>query len=369
MEQKERTEPQNTDNFPNGNGTAGVTQVGQVIRNIASATQRFPAQPPPQTRTITVSGELRERIVNLVAALGDPAHELHQQAVQELVGIGDVAVPALNEALNPRRSWLTAYRAAEALSQIGDGRATGALIEALRHPNSNVRWSAVRALSALGDARALVDLYRVARHDQGRTSWGEPVAGAAQSALDQMRNKNVLLRGADLVKTAVACVLMLVGLVVAWSVITTLQEELTMVGLGPPPEGVVGQVLPTPAPTAEATVAPAVAGAEDEAEESTESADDETTEPIVGSVLTTANVRAAPDSETGERIGTVSVGDDVIFLATSSDNEWFLISLGDRRSESSQINSTDGTGWVIGTLLTEPDGDLEVQEVTITADE
>ena len=60
-----------------------------------------------------------------------------------------IVVPALNEALNPHRPWLSAYRAAEALGQIGDGRAAGPLLDALRHPNSNVRWSAVRASTCM----------------------------------------------------------------------------------------------------------------------------------------------------------------------------------------------------------------------------
>src|SRR4051794_25405867 len=81
----------------------------------------------------------QDRTRELILALGDPNHPEHGQAVGELVAIGPSAVGALGAALSPDRPWLTSYRAAEALAQIGDGRASGALIGALRHPNSNVR--------------------------------------------------------------------------------------------------------------------------------------------------------------------------------------------------------------------------------------
>ncbi|HEX9370939.1 MAG TPA: HEAT repeat domain-containing protein, partial [Roseiflexaceae bacterium] len=229
---------------------AGPTQVGPVVQGLAKATRQLPATttaPAATRRTEARAAQqiARERIATLIAALGDPSNPLHQGAIDDLVAIGEVAVPALNEALSPARPWLTSYRAAEALGQIGDGRAAGPLLEALRHPNSNVRWSAVRALAVVGDARALLELRRVAREDRGKTSWGESVAGAAQSALNQMQSQNMLLRGADLIKTAVACVLMLVALIVAWKVIGDLRAELGKVGLEP-----VAASVFAPAPTA-----------------------------------------------------------------------------------------------------------------------
>src|SRR5262249_32248739 len=192
---------------------------------------------------------MRERVSALLAALGDPSHPLHQRAVDDLVTIGPAAVPQLCDALSPQRPWLTAYRAAEALGRIGDGRAAGPLLDAPRHSNSNVRWSAVRALDSVGDARALLELRRVARNDQGKTSWGESVGGAAQSVLDQMQSRNVLLRGADLIKTAVACVFMLVALILAWTFVTALRDELRQIGRidGQPAEltPIVRTALPT----------------------------------------------------------------------------------------------------------------------------
>src|SRR5262245_29249149 len=238
----------------NGDGVAQKsprteeTQVGQVLQSLSKATRHHTTPAPaPNKRAVAqaASTALRERIGNLIAALGDPSHPLHHQAVDDLVAIGAPAVPALNDALNPNRPWLTAYRAAEALGQIGDGRAAGPLLDALRHPNSNVRWSAVRALAVVGDARALLELRRVAREDRGKTSWGEPVAGAARSALNHMQSQNMLLRGADLIKTAIACVLMLVALIVAWKVIGDLRTQLKQVGF----EAVDPSVLAAPAPT------------------------------------------------------------------------------------------------------------------------
>ena len=337
--------------YENGHGDA--TEVGQVVRAGPPATRQLSAQAQQRRANIT-NAAVRERVVALIAALGDPDHPLHQQAVQELVAVGDGAVPLLNEALSPRRPWLTAYRATEALGQIGDGRATGPLIEALRHPNSNVRWGAVRALAAIGDARALLDLRRVARDDRSKTSWGESVSGAAQSALDQMRNQNVLLRGAELIKTAIACVLMLVSLILAWSVFTTLRTELNQLG-----REQVAQLsaAATPASTPEPTAEPTSAAAAEPT-----AAPTATLAPLVrGTVRSTANVRTLPSVDRGDNIGTITGGDEVVFLATTADRTWYRIRLGERRADSSQINSTDGTGWVNAGLLSPPSGQVPVE--------
>jgi len=338
--------------YENGHGDA--TEVGQVVRAGPPATRQLSAQAQQRRANIT-NAAIRERVVALIAALGDPDHPLHQQAVQELVAVGDGAVPLLNEALSPRRPWLTAYRATEALGQIGDGRATGPLIEALRHPNSNVRWGAVRALAAIGDARALLDLRRVARDDRSKTSWGESVSGAAQSALDQMRSQNVLLRGAELIKTAIACVLMLVSLILAWSVFTTLRLELNR--LGREPVAQLSAAAATPGATAEPTVEPTAAPAGEPT-----AAPTVTPAALVrGTVRSTANVRTQPSVDKGDKIGTITGGDEVIFLATTPDRSWYRIRLGDRRADSSQISSTDGTGWVNAGLLSPPSGQVPVQ--------
>jgi hypothetical protein len=349
---------------------ADDTQLGQVAHGAPNVTRQLARTPalPAQTRRAEVRAAqqvARERIATLVAALGDPTHALHQSACDDLVAIGEAAVPALNEALSPNRPWLTAYRAAEALGQIGDGRAAGPLLEALHHPNSNVRWSAVRALAVVGDARALIELRRVARDDRGKTSWGESVAGAARSALGQMQSQNMLLRGADLIKTAVACVLMLVALIVAWKVIGDLRTQLRQVGF----ETVDPRVLAVPAPTIAASALDLGQPSAQAQPEPTAAPTPAATADITGTVRATANVRALPQVGRGEVIGRISEGDEVIFLAVSPDGQWYRIRLGDRHFATSRITSPNGDGWVNRSLLSQPDAAVPVEDVALPTPE
>jgi hypothetical protein len=338
------------------------TQLGPVAPNM-KATRQLPmtaAVPAPDRRAETraIQAAARERINTLVTALGDPNNQLHLGAVDDLVAIGPAAVPMLNEALNPNHPWLTAYRAAEALGQIGDGRAAGPLLDALRHPNSNVRWSAVRALAVVGDARALLELRRVARDDRGKTSWGEPVAGAAQSALNQMQSQNMLLRGADLIKTAVACVLMLVALIIAWKVVGDLRTELKQIGFGPVDASVVAPAA-TVAPQSTAAASQLEAPAQPEA---TAVPAVEATSEITGTVRATGNVRAQPQVGRNNVIGGVTEGDEVLFLTTTPDGQWFRIRLGERHAPGSRINGDTDDGWVNRSLLSPPSGNVPTEE-------
>ena len=343
------------------------TQVGQVLQGLAKVTRQLPAVPVTASRRTdarAVQQATRERIASLIVALGDPSNPLHQHAVDDLVAIGEAAVPALNEALNPNRPWLTSYRAAEALGQIGDGRAAGPLLEALRHPNSNVRWSAVRALSVVGDARALLDLRRVARDDRGKTSWGESVAGAAQSALNQMQSQNILLRGADLIKTAIACVLMLVALIIAWEIVGNLRTELRQVGHEPVDPGVIAPLAPAPAQTADPLRQPPQAQPEPTAP-ATALPTLQAVAEITGTARVTGNVRAFPIQNQNNRIGGITEGDEVIFLSRTPDGQWYRVRLGQRHANGSKINDPDGneTGWVRSSLLSEPPADIPVEQI------
>ncbi|MEI7771546.1 MAG: HEAT repeat domain-containing protein, partial [Chloroflexales bacterium] len=238
---------------PQEGASSGTTQVGQVIGGLERLTRRLPSGRPRRPRPYRSirSAPPREQIAGLVAALGDTSHPLHSAAVDELVEIGVPAVPLICDVIGPQQPWLTAYRAADAAGRIGDGRAAGPLISALSHPNSNVRWSAVRALTTVGDVRALFELRRVAQNDQGRTSWGEPVAGAAQSALDQLNQRSVWGQSVELIKTAVSSVLMILALTLAFSVVSTARGEFERFGLYIPGQTQLPQlVLPTVAPTA-----------------------------------------------------------------------------------------------------------------------
>jgi HEAT repeats/Bacterial SH3 domain len=375
QDRRSESQPNGAQEPPNGmhadgqTTSADDTQVGQVLQGLAKVTRPLPVVPAATSRRTdarAIQQATRERIAALIMALGDPSNSLHQHAVDDLVAIGDAAVPALNEALSANRPWLTSYRAAEALGQIGDGRAAGPLLEALRHPNSNVRWSAVRALSVVGDARALLDLRRVARDDNGKTSWGEPVAGAAQSALNQMQSQNMLLRGADLIKTAIACVLMLVALIIAWEIVGNLRAELRQVGHEPVEPGVVAPLVPTVAQTADplqpqpqsqlaptplATPLPTLQAVAE----------------ITGTVRVTGNVRAFPVQNQNNRIGGVTEGDEVIFLSRTPDGLWYRVRLGQRHANGSTINGPDGNenGWVRGSLLSEPPADIPVEQVVL----
>ncbi|MBX0329289.1 SH3 domain-containing protein, partial [Oscillochloris sp. ZM17-4] len=310
----------------------------------------------------------RDQIVNLVAALGDTEHPLHAAAVDELVEIGAPAVPLLCDVIGPSRPWLAAYRAADAVGRIGDGRAAGPLLSALRHPNSNVRWSAVRALTTVGDVRAIFELRRLARSDQGRTSWGEPVAGAAQSALDQLGQRSVWGQSLELIKTAVTSVLMILALTLAFSVVSTVRAEIDRFGLYIPGQTELPQlVLPTVAPTATRPALPTTTGLASSAPTS-EAAPAPTsvfgaTSAITGTVLQVSNVRPQPNTN-NQPIGQVNQGDEVIFLARTSSSQWYLVRLGTQFAAASRIDNPDGsgTGWVNRALVTAPDGDLPVQE-------
>lgn len=360
-----------------GNGSGGTTQVGQVVEGLEKLTRRLPGTQLRRSRPIRPSRIVapREQLAALIDALGDPAHPLHASAVDELAAIGPAAVPALCEALNPGKPWLTVYRAAEAAGRIGDGRATGALIQALNHPNSNVRWSAVRALTQVGDMRALIELRRVTQGDQGRTSWGEPVAGAAQSALSEIGRRSVWGQSLELIKTAVVAVMMILSLILAFSVVTTLRGELERFGQLIPGQTELPQfTLPTaiPEPTAAADTADtSVAPAAPTASGSTAFA---TAEPILaptsplaatgeltGTVRQDANVRPLPNTD-NQPIGRVNLGDELIFIGQSENGQWYLVRLGEERANSSAINSADGTGWINQSLVTEPEGELPVRD-------
>ena len=311
-----------------------------------------------------------DRIRELISALGDPNHPQHAQAVSELVAIGPRAVGPLGAALSPDRPWLTSYRAAEALAQIGDGRASGALISALRHPNSNVRWSVVRALAEVGDTRTLWALRRVAHEDRGKTSWGESVADTAQFALDRLQSHSALLRFTEPVKTALMFVAMFAALLFAvdraQAVVSELRRDVPApnVQFSPPkPTAVAGSngakaPAPAPAPaTPTPTSAPPSATPTSAPPPATPTPVPAAAPPAspppngpVGTVrLRAANVRSAP-SLGNNVVGYVYAGDDIVFLGSSGD--WFLIRLGDKKSNRSRIRGDQG--WVSRVAVNAP---------------
>lgn len=284
----------------------------------------------------------QDHLQNLVDALGDPQHPLHANAVSDLVQIGEPAVPALTAALSPNYPWLTSYRAAETLAQIGDGRASTALITALRHPNSNVRWSAVRALSEIGDTRTLLALRRVVNDDHGKTSWGESVSDTAQLALDRLQSRSALLRFSEPIKTALVFVIMLAVLAFAGSRVQALRDEFARNAPAPvvtqntpvdPSASAAAE--PTPEPSLEPSLAP---------EASAAPAND-----IVVTVQRDANVREGPGT-TFRVIGSVSPDDELIVLGEA--NDWFRVRLGQRRAAGSEILRDEG--YIAASLVSRP---------------
>lgn len=354
------SQPQPVPAHPTDSSTA-ATQVGTVFDQLQtgfqSLTRRFNTgdnnnarRPRGANQRLLESSP--ERIQQLIQALGDPQHPDHAAAVELLVQIGEPALPYLIETLNTGEPWLAAYRAAEALGHIASGRSTDALIRALRHPNSNVRWSAVRSLSTLGDLRAIFGLRRVAQDDVGRTSWGESVASTAQSALDHLRAKSALGQTMELIKTAITAVLMILALVLAFSFLTQLRDELAVIGRTDVPENVVGVIPPallTPQPSATAT--PEATPTRQPTPLPTPVAE------VLGTALQIANVRLTPSVDDAV-IGVIYESDEIRFLARDETGEWFLIQLGETRSLDSYIENPDGSGagWVSTSLVSTPEG-------------
>jgi hypothetical protein len=304
------------------------------------------------TAPIATTGPLYDRCLSLVQALGDPDNPEHIRAAEELVNLGPTALPALVQALHPDGQWLTAYRAAEVLGEIGDRRAAQPLIEALNHPNSNVRWSAVRALSFIGNTRALFALRRVARNDRSKTSWGESIAGVAQSAVDQMQHNNLVVKSMELVKTAVSTVVLLLALYLAWNVFQRVQGEVSSVGI-------------EPTATISSEEVPATNTEGDDAVVDVTATPEATTAPaaiVNGVILTAGNVRSVP-AVGDNKIGDVSVDDEIIFVATTPDRTWFKIMLGAKRSATSSIGSSDGSGWINEILVDPPSAELPIEDM------
>lgn len=321
-------------------GTQASDATGQPEDDAPRLTRRFD---DVELRQRGAEGRIRE----LINALGDPNHPQHAQAVSDLVAIGPAAVPALGAALAPDRPWLTSYRAAEALAQIGDGRASGALINALRHPNSNVRWSVVRALAEVGDTRTLWALRRVAHEDRGKTSWGESVADTAQLALDRLQSRSALVRFSEPVKTALVLVAMFAALLFAvdrvQAVIAELRRDV------PAPTTVFS---PATTATPGATDTAGDQGASATAGSSRTAAATMTSSSLITGTVraATGNVRSTP-ALGNNIIGLVNQDDEVIFLGVSGD--WYLIRLGAKKSDKSFIRGNEG--WVSKIVVNEPD--------------
>jgi hypothetical protein len=178
-----------------------------------------------------------------------------------------------------------------------------------------------------------------------------------------MQDRNLILRSADLIKTATACVFMLVALILAWSFVTTLQEELRNIGqvsaearnLTPivrTAEPTIPRPTVQPRPTIQllptatsASIAPAIAP-----------------DAVIAGVIASGNVRAEPTRSGNNVVGAVTEGDEVIVISVTSDQQWYRIALGTRRSNASQITTPDQSGWVARSLLTPIVGQVPIED-------
>ncbi|MFM2031363.1 MAG: hypothetical protein RLZZ297_128 [Chloroflexota bacterium] len=308
--------------------------------------------PTSQTAPIPVAGPIYERCLALVQALGDPDNPNHIQAAEELVTLGPNAVPVLIQALHPDNPWLLSYRAAEVLGEIGDRSATQPLIDALAHPNSNVRWSVVRSLSVVGNTRALLALRRVARDDRAKTTWGESIAGVAQSAIDQMQTVNITVKVVELLKTAISTIILLLALVLAWKVFERVRGEISTVGI-------------EPTATAVIDTAPAAPQPENTDPTATVIATQTTIGDIPGVIINPGNVREQPAIQANNVVGQVVIDDEIFYLATTPDRTWFKIKLGAKRSATSSIGTADGAGWINEALVVPPEVELPIEDMQL----
>ncbi len=107
-----------------------------------------------------------ETAQGLVAALASPDNAaLRNSAAEAFVRLGAAAVPSLMEALGGAAPDVKKFLI-DILGDIGDRRATMALVSLLRQPDENVAMAAIEALGKLHDARAVDPLGEVLRQDR-----------------------------------------------------------------------------------------------------------------------------------------------------------------------------------------------------------
>jgi len=316
--------------------------------DLPRVTQLLPDELPRMTvllgRRATQRRSAGDALRTAIAALGDPSHPEHAEAASTLIAFGSRAVPPLIDALESDGPWLTTYRAAEALGQIGDRRATGPLIHALHHPHSNVRWSAIWALAAVGDSRALWALRRVAGTEASRTSWGEPVADTAALAVTQLETRSALGLLAEPIKTALLLVVLFGALLFADNRLAAALAELRR-----------DAPARTWVTSVETIITPEQYAAAADCSRTTTTFDmgagraASPSQPLGSVQVAALNVRARP--WIGDNtIGLVHAGDALVILGICED--WYWVRLGDTRAPASKI--TGGEGWVSRVVLGTP---------------
>jgi len=274
-----------------------------------------------------------EEIARWVALLARPEDPSHGRAVDELVVIGQPAVPILLAALHSD-SWVQVFRATEALGLIGDRRAVRHLTRLLRHPNSNVRWGVAEALGRIQSRWARGALRRSAQSDENRTSWGETVAEAAQRAVASIDETWV----SRLIHVFQILFYMALCIIVVYAAFYIVRQALEQRA----------SFIPTPTATATATAT---------ATNTPTATPLPTFIPIPAVIGDTANVRDRPDTTSETTImGVLHQGDEVLIHGGRMDSDntwWYFITLAkiNNPTTQSEILETGAYGWVHSSLV------------------
>ena len=102
----------------------------------------------------------------MVAVLNDERSAIRRWAAAILGGSGmPEAVAPLCKVVLGDSSALVRRTAGDALSDIGDARASGTMCQALEDRSKLVRWRAARFLNEVGDQTALEPLQRAEQHE------------------------------------------------------------------------------------------------------------------------------------------------------------------------------------------------------------
>ena len=271
----------------------------------------------------------QEEIARWVALLAYPEDPAHAQALDELVVIGRPAVPALIQALHSE-TWIQAFRAAEALGQIGDRRAVRPLKRLLDHPNSNVRWGAAEALGRIRSRWARGRLKRTAQEDESRTSWGEPVSEAAERAIVNIEQTWVS-RVVNVLWIFFYLAVCAIIIFFAYGFVRDAAVKLIQSMATPTPTVATPQPTATTTPTPTSTPLPAFV-------------------PIAGTILSDkANIRDQPD---GALIDVLNFGDEVLVYGgrmTEDGTWWYLIRLEEIHNPATSRDGPMGQGaygWI-----------------------
>lgn len=286
-------------------------------------------RPEPRPKPPAVDEEEIARWITLLAHPSDPDHT---RAMDELVVIGNPAIPALIAALQGD-TWIQTFRASEALGLIGSRRAIRPLLRLLDHPNSNVRWGATEALGRIQSRWARGRLRRTASEDENRTTWGETVAEAAERAVASIDRTwfSRLISVFQVLLLLAACV------AIVFVTVQIIQTELERRVTPAPTE----TSIPTAAPTQTSTPTPSPTLLPE-------------FPPIAGTITgQTANVREMPN---GDQIGTLHYGDEILIYGGQVDDNgdwWYLMRLTriNNPATSSGILEAGAYGWLHASLV------------------